>query len=193
MGNPSPVMWAQGHMLSPQAHAHAQPHSSPISPGIPHHHPHHHVQMLSPAAAAAATTYTVRPDGSLWPAPPQRSMTTIPSQPEMYQQGYAPNNLVHPELKRSMTSPAGATIVGPGGGRLTSPLQSPQSPVHHLPQQVQIPVNYAGQPMQFQHHPHPQQQWNPAMNAIPMGDGTYTTIYAPDHYQMTGQHPTTGP
>ena len=181
MGNPSPVMWTQGQMLAaPPTHAQQIP---------------HHAQMLSPAAAA--TPYTVRPDGSIWPAPPQRSMTTIPSQPEMYHPHphqhtifATPQAVPPPELKRSMTSPAAA----PPGRTQLSPLHSPVS--------TQIPINYSGQHIQYQHHAPPPaqsqsypQQWNPSMNTIPMADGTYRTIYAPpEHYQMTGQqHPATGP
>ncbi|KAL3712873.1 hypothetical protein TMatcc_001575 [Talaromyces marneffei ATCC 18224] len=189
MGNPSPVMWTQGQMLTA-----ATPHPQQIPTGIPHH-----PQMLSPAAAAAATSYTVQPDGSIWPAPPPRSMTTIPSQPDMYHPHphqhaiFATSPAVPPpELKRSMTSPAAAAA----GGPQLSPLHSPVS--------AQIPINYSGQPIQYQHHapppptaqgqPYPP-QWNSGMSAIPMADGTYTTIYAPpEHYQMAGpQHPATGP
>ncbi|KUL85469.1 hypothetical protein ZTR_06764 [Talaromyces verruculosus] len=187
MGNPSPVMWTQGQML-----AAPPPHPQQIPTGMPHHS-----QMLSPAAAAA-TPYTVQPDGSIWPAPPQRSMTTIPSQPEMYHPHphqhaifATPQGVPPPELKRSMTSPAAA----PPGRPQLSPLHSPVS--------TQMPINYSGQPIAYQHHPPPPSaqsqpyppQWNPGMNTIPMADGTYTTIYAPpEHYHMAGQqHPATGP
>lgn len=166
------------------------PHPQQMPTGIPHHH-----QMMNPAAAAAP--YTVRPDGSIWPAPPQRSMTTIPSQPEMYHPHPHQHTIFAtlqavppPELKRSMTSPA-----APPGRPQLSPLHSPVS--------AQLPINYSGQPIPYQHHapptaaqsqPYPP-QWNPGMNAMPMGDGTYTAMYAPpDHYQMADQqHPTTGP
>ena len=115
---------------------------------------------------------------------------------EMYHQHamYAtpPQVVPPPQLKRSMTSPAAA----PPGRPQISPLHSPVS--------AQMPINYTGQPIPYQHHappppsaqsqPYPS-QWNPGMSPIPMADGTYTTIYAPpEHYRMTGQqHPTSGP
>lgn len=183
MGNPSPVMWTttQGQIIA------APPHPSSITPspmtgGIPHQHP----QMLSPAAAAAP--FTVQPDGTLWPGPPQRAMTTIPSQGDMYQQhpGFASG--IPPELKRSMTTPAGSRPQH-------SPLQSPSaSPAHHPHlSHVPVQVNYPqGASMAFQQQPQTQQQWS-NMNAIPMGDGSYTTMFPnPDHFPM-GQHPTSGP
>ncbi|EED15343.1 C6 finger domain protein, putative [Talaromyces stipitatus ATCC 10500] len=192
MGHASPVMWTQGQMLTALPPGVA-PHPQHISTGIPSH-----PQMLSPAAAAP---YTVRPDGSIWPTPPPRAITTIPSQPEMYHPHphhhtiFASSPVPQPELKRSMTSPA------PGRSHhQPSPLHSPPS--------TQIQINYSGQPIPYQHHhppppppagggqsqPYPP-QWNPGMNAIPMGDGTYTTLYAtPEHFQMSGQqHPPTGP
>ncbi|OKL62272.1 hypothetical protein UA08_02867 [Talaromyces atroroseus] len=166
MGNPAQMMWTtpQGQILA--------------AGGAPPH-----PQMLGPAAAAP---YTVQLDGTLWPAPPQRAMT-IPSQADIYSHpppqghpGFASS--IPPELKRSMTSPAVSRSQ-------ISPLQSPAT------SQMQVPVNYSSPPIAFQQHqpPPPRQPWS-NMNTIPMGDGSYATMFAapPDQFPM-GQHPTTGP
>lgn len=197
MGNPSPAIWTHDPLLagSPSGQP-PHPHIASAS-GLPHH-----PQILNPAVASGSP-YQVRTEGAMWPGPPQRAMTTIPSQPEMYHSHphqaamYGASVSMHPpDLKRTMTSPATA----PAPGQF-------QPSQLHSPPPTQIAIDYSGQPIQYQHpgasapashhpqpaaHPEAYPQWDPNMNAIQMADGTYGTIFAPppDHYPMGNQqHP----
>lgn len=160
----SPVMWTQGQVVSPI------PTASPIAgmPGQP--------QMM---AAGPSPYATVQPDGTIWPGPLQRSMT-VPTQQDLGSPfpspGPFPQN-IPPELKRRMTSPA-QTI---GGMATPSPMQSPS------PGNLQVPVNYTGQPMAYR-------QWN-GMGAMPMDGGGYAMFspgQVPSNFPMN-QHPSSGP
>ncbi|KAH8689563.1 hypothetical protein BGW36DRAFT_365333 [Talaromyces proteolyticus] len=170
MGNPSPVIWTTQGGIPGQA-----------------------AQIIPTGAGAYAT---VQPDGTIWPGPPQRSMT-VPTQADMGGGGggggqfaagapFPQNSSIPPELKRRMTSPAQA-MAG-------SPMQSP-SPANmnlQVPVPVPVPVSYAAQPIAYR-------QWN-GMAPMPMDGGAGYAMFSPgpvpSNYPMgghPGQHPSSGP
>lgn len=146
------------------------PNAMPSASGLPPTSP---MSGASPMAAQAqpmnpTQAYTMQPDGSVWPVPPQQPSRTMsyPGQADMsssYPAQFPPQQQMPPDLKRRMTTPAHNSATTPdmqaGPGSISYPPQAgmgyTQWPMNTMPVNVVPYPMYTGEAVQQPPYPNP--------------------------------------
>lgn len=143
------------------------PNAMPAASGLPPTSPMAgQAQSMNPSTP----TYTMQPDGSVWPVPPQQPSRTMsyPGQADMsssYPNQFPQQQQMPPDLKRRMTTPAHATGSNPemqaGPGSVSYPPQTgmgysqwPMNPMNPGMNVVPYPM-YSGEAVQQPPYPNP--------------------------------------
>lgn len=143
------------------------PNAMPAASGLPPTSPMAgQAQSMNPSTP----TYTMQPDGSVWPVPPQQPSRTMsyPGQADMsssYPTQFPQQQQIPPDLKRRMTTPAHPTGSNPelqaGPGAVSYPPQAgmgyPQWPMNAMnPGMNVVPYPmYSGEAVQQPPYPNP--------------------------------------